>query len=236
MKIKSSLISVNSFHFWNKYLKSNIKISKNLIQKDFAAIDMYFHIDIFIFKSFNVSFLLFGRIHYLLEGQNSNRCTDKDQEKHNMVEIFSDHIESFIRSISDQEKITSIAKSKDGGLHVSRAKNYLVQSSKTKVITEEVTGLIGQEIGVFREFFTFEEVFGSWSRSSGAYKISFDGIELILSSDDEQISSGKGHFTFTDFHVFDIDRWSKHFLLKYSSFFALLRFVCISFEVITEHI
>ena len=45
-----------------------------------------------------------------------------------MVEVLSDHIESFIGCVSDEEEIASVTEGEDGRLHVGRTEDNLVQS------------------------------------------------------------------------------------------------------------
>ena len=89
---------------------------------------------------------------------------------------------------------------------------------------------------MFYELLIGEETFHIFFGSPGADQIPVDGVQLIVSGDDEQISPSEWHFGLADGHVFDIDGWAIHLLLENSFFLALLGFVGVSFEVIGDHV
>ena len=86
------------------------------------------------------------------------------------------------------------------------------------------------------EFLICEETLGILLRSSRADQVPVDGIEFVLSSNDEEVSSGERHFGLADFHDLDIDRRSVDFFFEDGFFSALLRLISVSLHIIADHV
>ena len=53
-----------------------------------------------------------------------------------MVEVFSDHIECLIRSVSNHEQVTAVAQSKYSRLHISRTKDDFVHRCQVQIVAQ----------------------------------------------------------------------------------------------------
>ncbi len=53
-------------------------------------------------------FLQFGSIHYSFEKYYSDGGRNKDQNQNYMIEILSNHIKCFVRSVSNQKDVCSV--------------------------------------------------------------------------------------------------------------------------------
>jgi hypothetical protein len=137
--------------------------------------------------------------------------------------------------VAHQEEVTTVAEGEDGRLHVGGAELDTVEGGQLEVVTEERGRHIGQEIGMFWEFFIGEETLNIFLWSTGAHKVTIDGVELVLSSDDEQISPNQGHLRLADIHVLDVYWRTVCLFLEDGLFSALLGFVAVIVEVVTDH-
>lgn len=60
----------------------------------------------------------FGQLQPMPEEQNGQSAHNQDQHKQQVVEVFSYHIEGFVRSSADQEVIYSETEHEEGWLHI----------------------------------------------------------------------------------------------------------------------
>lgn len=129
-----------------------------------------------------------------------------------MVEVLCYHVECLIRSISDHKEVSSIAKSKDSRLHVSWVEGNLVNVGKLEIVAQEIIRKERQEVCILGELFIGEEALGVFFGPAGAHEVSADGVQLILTSNNENVSPGEGHLRLTNLHKLDIDRRTVNFL------------------------
>ncbi len=89
-------------------------------------------------------FFQFGQFELPTENNYYHCSHDKDQKEDQIVEIVHNHIESFVRGCSYHEIIRTVAKDKDGGLHICRTEDYWVEIGEGEVVAEVEGGIEGK--------------------------------------------------------------------------------------------